>query len=76
MGMWMRQLPDLSAAERTNEQTNLIRYEIIRFKCLGADTKGIKNRNGGKKEQKWRKKNKISFYLYEWSIKIILIEFR
>ena len=49
MGLWMRQLPDLSAAERTNEQTNLIRYEIIRFKCLGADTKGIKNRNGGKK---------------------------
>ena len=44
----MRQLPHLSAAERTNEWTNLVKYEIIRFKCLGADTKGI--------EQKWKKK--------------------
>ena len=49
MGMWMRQFPDLSAAERTNVRTNLVKYEIIRFKCGGADTKGIKSRNGGKK---------------------------
>ena len=65
MGMWMRQLPHSSAAERTNGRTNLVLYQVIRFKCVGADTKGIKNRNRGKKEQKWRKKNKISFYLYE-----------
>ena len=61
MGIWMRQLPDSSAAELTNERTNLIKYKIIRFKCGGADTKGIKSRNGRKKEQKWRKKTRSVF---------------
>ena len=36
----------------------------------------FRSRHERNKKQKWRKKSKISFYLYEWSIKIILIEFR